>query len=80
MGPSYETQFTVCYIYSCVITLVGIDLSNVGKTTYGCLRRLIAGEQEYFYMLNILAKSIQYPIPGYDTSDNILVNVFRLSG
>ena len=31
MGPSYETQFTVCYIYSCDITLVGIDLSNVVK-------------------------------------------------
>ena len=38
MGPSYETQFTVCYIYFCVITLVGIDVSNVGKTTHGCLR------------------------------------------
>lgn len=56
MGPSYETQFTVCYIYSCDITLVGIELSNVGKTTYGCLRRLIAGEQEYFYMLKHTCK------------------------
>ena len=64
MGPSYETQFTVCYIYSCVITLVGIDLSNVGKTTYGCLRRLIAGEQEYFYMLKHTCKVHSIPHTG----------------
>ena len=40
----------------------------------------IAGEQKYFYMLKQTCKVYSIPIPGYDTSANIFVIMFRLSG